>query len=148
MSGMIRSQPRLLAGALLLLTFGAGMVAGSAAHRWIGPPAAMAARFGRDVSGVLDALDLTPAQRVQARALLEGNAPRSEAVLREAAEQLRFVADSVDAELRKILTPAQQAKLDSLRREPVFVIKRKAAGGRTTVDTLRRAGPDSTPEGP
>jgi hypothetical protein len=55
----------------------------------------------------------------------------------EAAERLRLVADSVDVELRGILTPAQQRVLDSLRVGPQFTLKRKVQGPNgTAVETL------------
>lgn len=54
----------------------------------------------------------------------------------EVAERLRAASDSVDAELRAILTTEQRARLDSLRRQPMFMIKRKTAGNVTTVDTV------------
>lgn len=133
-------RPALVAGALLALVFAAGAVAGIAADRWFSPRSAPGTRITRDFSAVLDALDLDADQRRQAQALLENSAPRSETILREVAEQLQLVADSVDAELRKILTPAQRARLDSLGRGPLFVIKRKSAEG-TTVDTLGRSRP-------
>jgi len=53
------------------------------------------------------------------------------------------VADSVDAELRAILTPTQRARLDSLRRQPVFMLKRKTRGTGTKIDTVFPSRPDS-----
>jgi hypothetical protein len=56
--------------------------------------------------------------------------------MREVAERLQIVSDSVDAELRAVLTPEQRARLDSQRRAPMFMIKRKMPGSATTVDTV------------
>jgi hypothetical protein len=67
---------------------------------------------------------------------MERSAPRSERAMRDVAERLQNVSDSVDAELRAILTPSQRARLDSLRRQPMFMLKRKTRGNATTVDTL------------
>jgi hypothetical protein len=55
------------------------------------------------------------------------------------ADRLRAVADSVDAELRKILTPEQRTRLDSLRvHGPQFMLKRKRVTPTgTAVDTVR-----------
>jgi hypothetical protein len=55
------------------------------------------------------------------------------------ADRLRAVADSVDAELRQILTPEQRTRLDSLRvNGPQFMLKRKRVTPTgTTVDTVR-----------
>lgn len=129
-------------GALLALALAAGVALGVAADRWLAPAPIVRTRIIRDMSGVLDSLRLTPEQRTRAEAILEASAPRSEEAMRAAAERLRMVADSVDAELRAILTPEQRSRLDGLRREPLFMIKRKTPGGGTTVDTVRRILPD------
>ena len=133
-------KPTLLAGGLLAVVFTAGAAAGVAGDRWLSPSAESGVRVTRDFSTILDELDLGTDQRRQAQTLLEQSAPRSEAILRDVAEQLQQVADSVDAELRELLSPTQRAKLDSLRRGPLFVIKRKSSGG-TTVDTVARPNP-------
>ena len=56
--------------------------------------------------------------------------------MRDVAERLRAVSDSVNAELRAILATEQRARLDSLRHPAVFLIKRKTPGNATTVDTV------------
>ena len=127
-----------LAGALVTLALAAGFALGVAADRWLAPIPTMRTRVIRDMSSVLDDLGLSPEQRRRAEAILAASAPRSEEAMRAAAGRLRLVADSVDAELRAILTPEQQRRLDLLRREPVFMIKQKTPGGGTTVDTVRR----------
>jgi Spy/CpxP family protein refolding chaperone len=90
------------------------------------------------MSGTLDKLGLTPQQRAQVNAIIERSAPRAEQAMRDLAERLQNVSDSVDAEMRAILTVEQQARLDSLRlRQPVFMLKRKTSGSETTkVDTV------------
>ncbi len=123
--------------ALLALAFAVGAAAGVGATRRLAPAPTIQARLTRDMSGVLDGLGLTPEQRARAEAILEASAPRAEEAMRDAAERLRGVADSVDAELRTILTPEQRSRLDERRRPPTFKIRRKAPGGGTTVDTLR-----------
>lgn len=127
---------RSLTAAWLALAFAAGLAAGIAADRWLHPEPPVHTRIVRDMSGVLDGLGLTPDQRARAEAILEASAPGSEAAMREAAARLQDVADSVDARLRAILTPDQRTRLDRLRRQPVFMLKRKAPGQETTVDTV------------
>ena len=127
-----------LAGALVTLSLAAGFALGVGADRWLAPTPTMRTRVIREMSSVLDDLGLSPEQRRRAEAILAASAPRSEEAMRAAAGRLRLVADSVDAELRAILTPEQQRRLDLLRREPVFMIKQKTPGGGTTVDTVRR----------
>jgi len=122
--------------AVLALAFAGGAVVGVGADRWLAPTPTIQARVALDPSGILDGLGLTPDQRVQAEAMLAASAPRAEEAMREAAERLRAVADSVDAELRAILTAEQRRRLDDLR-PPTFMIRRKVPGGETTVDTLR-----------
>jgi hypothetical protein len=46
------------------------------------------------------------------------------------------VADSVDAQLRAILTPQQRRQLDALQRKPVFLLKRRSTTGPDVVDTV------------
>lgn len=134
-------RTRSTTAALIALAFAAGAVAGVAADRWLAPAPTVQARVIRHMSVVLDNLRLSSEQRAQAQAIVEASAPRTEEAMRQAAERLRLVADSVDAELRALLTPEQRIRLDALRREPVFMIKRKTPGGGTTVDTVRRRPP-------
>jgi Spy/CpxP family protein refolding chaperone len=136
-----KRRTAVLAGALLAMTFGVGVLSGVALDRWLIPPKESGVRIMRDYSSVLDALELTVEQRTRAQALMEESNPASESVLRRASEELRQVADSVDQRLREILTPEQQARLDTMRRQPVFIIKRRLPSGATTVDTLRRPSP-------
>lgn len=131
-----RSRSRAIAWGLLALAFVAGAAAGVTADRWFAPKTTVRARITRDMSGTLDKLGLTPEQRARAEAIIERSAPRSEQAMREIAERLQSVSDSVDAEVRAILTIAQRASLDSLRRQPIFMLKRKTPGSATTVDTL------------
>ena len=128
---------RFLTAAWVALAFAAGVAVGVVADRWLAPEPTARTRVIRDMSGVLDGLGLSPDQRVRADSILQASAPRSEAALREAAGRLQQVADSVDARLRAILTPEQRTRLDRLRRQPVFMLKRKLPGQETTVDTLR-----------
>ena len=129
-------QPRSLTAAWLVLAFAAGAAAGAGLSRVLGPEPTDRTRVIRDMSGVLDGLGLTSEQRVRAEEILEASAPRSEEAMREAAGRLQEVADSVDAQLRAILTPEQRIRLDRLRRPPVFMLKRKTPGAATTVDTV------------
>jgi len=130
------SRSRAIAWSLLALAFVAGAAAGVTADRLFAPSPARGTRITRDMSGPLDKLELTPKQRAQADSIMERSAPRAERAMREVAERLQNVSDSLDAEVRAILTPSQRARLDSLRRQPMFMLKRKAPGSATTVDTL------------
>jgi len=130
------SRSRAVAWALLALAFIAGAAAGVTADRLLAPKTVVRARITRDMSGTLDKLGLTPEQRARADSIIERSAPRSEQAMRDVAERLQSVSDSVDAEVRAILTVEQRTRLDSLRRQPMFMLKRKTRGSATTVDTL------------
>jgi hypothetical protein len=137
-----RARSRAIAGALLALAFVAGAAAGLIADRLLVPTPTIRTRIVRDMSSVLDKLGLTAQQRVQAESIIQQSGPRTEEAMREVAERLRLVSDSVDAELRAILTTDQRARLDSLKRAPMFMIKRKTPGS-TTVDTVFPRGRDA-----
>ena len=130
------SHSRAVALLLLALAFVAGAAAGVTIDRLFPPESIPGTRITRDMSGPLDRLDLTPQQRAQADSIMERSAPRAERAMRDVAERLQNVSDSLDAELRAILTPPQRARLDSLRRQPIFMLKRKSSGSKMTVDTL------------
>ena len=131
---------RTAVASLVLLAFVAGASAGILGDRLTSPHLQIRATLD-DMSRVLDRLDLTPEQRRHADSIVRRREPRAREVLIELGERLQRVADSVDAELRTILTPAQRVRLDSLRTEPRLVLKRKTmtpSGQR--VDTLLDTG--------
>lgn len=125
---------------LVLMAFIAGASAGVVGDRVLARRILVRATLG-DMSDVLDRLDLTPEQRRQADSIVLHSEPRSREVLIELGERLRRVADSVDNELRAILTPRQRLRLDSLRTDSRLLLKRKVltpTGAR--VDTLLDTG--------
>jgi hypothetical protein len=132
------SRSRAVGFILLGVVFGAGVATGVVIDRWMIPRKVVHARLVGDMSRVLDSLSLTPEQRMHAERIVERSAPRTEAAMLEVGERLQTVADSVDAELRAILTPEQRTRLDALRRRPTIMLKRKVKepGGRTSVDTV------------
>ena len=124
-------------GTLVVLAFVTGASAGVIGDRLVAPRLTIRTTLG-DMSGTLDRLGLTPAQRRQADSIVSRSEPRSREVLIEVGERLRLVADSVDTELRSILTADQRFRLDSLRTEPRLMLKRKLDGAR--VDTILDTG--------
>jgi hypothetical protein len=119
--------------------FVAGVGAGVLVDRvMLRGPTVRARLVAPGMTSVLDKLGLTAEQRAKADSILSRRAPASETVMMEMAEHLRAVADSVDRELRQILTPAQVARLDSMRlAEPQLMLKRKTVTPRgTKVDTI------------
>ena len=130
------SDPALIGVVLFVLVFFAGVGLGVAGDRLIAHRSFHATRVVEDMSGVLDQLVLTAAQRRQAQAILNQETPRSERAMMDLAARLRSISDSVDSELRVILTPAQRLKLDSLRHPPTFILKHQDSSGASKVDTL------------
>jgi hypothetical protein len=136
----MRENPKKLSVAvatLVVLAFVTGASAGVAGDRLVAPRLTIRTTLG-DMSGTLDRLGLTTEQRRQADAIVARSAPRSREVLIELGERLRLVADSVDAELRSILTAEQRLRLDSLRTAPRLMLKRKLDGQK--VDTILDTG--------
>ena len=131
------SRARVMVFTLIALAFVAGASAGFTGNRLVaGKTIRLRAEYNMD--GVLDRLELTPEQRRVADSIVARSAPRAEAIMLEVGERLRAVADSVDAELRGVLTPDQRTRLDSMRSGPRMLMRRKVVrpGGGTTVDTL------------
>ena len=121
---------------LLVLTFLVGLLAGVALDRSRGKQAAAGTRFTSQPGQVLDQLGLTPAQRRAADSIFERSSPRSEAAMRELVPRLAAIADSVNMDLARILTPSQRRRLDSLTSGPTFILKRKDSSGTTRIDTI------------
>jgi len=103
---------------------------------WKGEPG-MRTVVSTDMSGVLEKLDLTDDQRARAQAILQRSAPMTQQTMLEIADRLRVISDSIDAELRAILTPTQRLRLDSLRSNRKLMLKRKVVTpSGTKVDTV------------
>ena len=122
--------------ALLLITFAAGLLAGLAADRAMTRRQSMSPRLALQAPELLDRLDLTTEQRRAADSILVRSSPRSEAAIREMVPRLAAIADSVNDELAAILTPAQRARLASITRSTIFVLKKKDSAGKERVDTV------------
>jgi hypothetical protein len=118
---------------LLVACFVAGIAVGVAGDRALRDNPGPVVRFTSSLPDALDKLDLTREQRQAADSLLAQRTPRTDAVMREAIPRLAAIADSLDAELRALLTPAQRTKLDSLKVGRLLLLKR---GGKA--DTLYR----------
>jgi hypothetical protein len=141
----MKANAKIVAAVTVLGVFVAGVVVGFSVDRMTQPKKILKTYIAGDIPGMLEKLDLTSAQRTRANEILERQSPAAEAVLRSTAERLRLIADSLDAELRAILTPAQRARMDSLRPARPFVLRKKSPGpnGTIHVDTLL-PGRDST----
>lgn len=135
MTSPLSTRARAIVGSLVLIALIAGVAAGVAGARALAPRPTI--RAGLGMAPVLDELELTADQRREAEAILERSAPRSRAIMVELAERLGAVADSVDAELRVILTAEQRARLDAMRTDRRMMLKRKVVTpSGTRVDTI------------
>ncbi|HEY5060846.1 MAG TPA: hypothetical protein VII52_04870 [Gemmatimonadaceae bacterium] len=130
------NRASLRGAALLVITFAAGLLAGGAADRALATRQLATPHVTLPAPDLLDRLDLTADQKRAADSILARSSPRSEAAMREMVPRLAAIADSVNAELAAILTPAQRAKLASMTRGTVFVLKTKDSAGKERIDTV------------
>jgi Spy/CpxP family protein refolding chaperone len=111
-----RIQALLLLGAMS----GAGLLLGMTVERARSaePPAARPGPPGPHfVPPGFRALNLTDEQRAQMAEVFEAWRPRTDSVMLEVMPRLRAIRDSVQAELRTILAPDQQAVFDTMLQE-------------------------------
>ncbi len=62
-------------------------------------------------------LDLTPQQKTQVQPIVDQATPQLETIRREAMEKSKAVMDNAMAQIRPLLTPEQQKKLDEAKSE-------------------------------
>lgn len=116
-------RTRLTGMALLIVTFAAGMLAGTATSRLLNarePAAAAAAKCSGDERGphsIIDELALTPAQRVRVDSIMARRRQRTDSLWQQDGQRIRAAVDSTRAEIRTVLTPAQATEYDRLRAE-------------------------------
>lgn len=110
--------------------FLAGLFAGLAVARW-SSPAADPAPIAAGITTSLDALDLTPEQSQQIERILAGSQARTDRALEEVLPRLRAVVDSVDGEIRAVLTEDQRVRFEELRRHRV--VRRRVMRGDSIV---------------
>lgn len=111
-----RAQRR--AAAVLVATFLAGGAAGAGIeHARLGRRPEHF-RPGMHLPPMFHELGLNEDQREKIFVVMERRRPEFEAVMSEMAPRMRAIGDSMDADLRPILTEAQQKKLAELRERP------------------------------
>jgi len=112
-------QIALLTALLLLGTFAAGIALGAGLCRWLSapplPPRHGPPPQGPPLPGPFGELGLAPEQERRAREIADRHRPELEAIIRETFPRVRAVNDKMEQELRTILTPEQQLRLDELK---------------------------------
>ena len=114
-------RTRLTGMALLIVTFAAGLLAGTAADRVLSarePDARAAADCPRDERGphsIIDELGLTPAQRARVDSIMTRRRQHTDALWQQDGQRIRAAVDSTRAEIRTVLTPQQAEEYDRLR---------------------------------
>jgi Spy/CpxP family protein refolding chaperone len=111
----------ILSGVVMIATFLLGGVTGFGLALWTKPGGRPPHRppppgmRGGGLPPYLHELDLSPDQERQARAIVEKYRPELDAVVRATFPKVREINDEIDADLAKILTPAQLERMKELR---------------------------------
>jgi len=137
---------------LLMVAFLAGGVFGMSVERFralrSGPPIRLDGRLGAAVPSrlgelpwIYQRLDLSQAQKDSMHAILERARPKTDSLMRQTLPLLRMYRDSIQQELRSVLTEEQRVRLD---REMVGRGQRRGAQRRA----FGPGGPDPLPEPP
>lgn len=71
---------------------------------------------GNPVEHLTRALDLTPDQQAKVKAIFEQAKPQIQAAREEAREKGKAIRENIQAQIRPILTPAQQQKYDAIKK--------------------------------
>ena len=110
----MRARGRWVAGLLLCLTFAVGGLSGMAAEEAFGIDWFDFLDEDNRASGeeLLRGLDLTPQQRAGTEAVLERQEAQLETYWGERMPEIRRILQRSHAEIRALLTPAQQATFD------------------------------------
>jgi len=71
---------------------------------------------GNPVEHLTKALDLTPEQQAKIQPIFEQAKPQLKAARQESMEKVKAIRENMHAQIRPILTPAQQQKFDALKK--------------------------------
>lgn len=120
------NRTRTLGIALLAVTFLVGGLAGAAFLRVLSAqeeaatapdPGGCRGKGGGKEAFLIDRLELSPEQRARVDGILERRREQTEAFWEREGGRLHLIVDSTRAEIRSVLSPAQQAEYDRLRAE-------------------------------
>ena len=71
---------------------------------------------GNPVERLTKALELTPDQQAKIQPIFDQAKPQITAVRQEAMQKIKTIRENTQAQIRPILTPAQQQKFDALKK--------------------------------
>ena len=71
---------------------------------------------GNPVERLTRALDLTPDQQAKVKAIFEQAKPQIQAAREEGRKKAQAIRENIQAQIRPILTPAQQQKYDAIKK--------------------------------
>jgi Spy/CpxP family protein refolding chaperone len=71
---------------------------------------------GNPVEHLTKALDLTPEQQAKIQPIFDQAKPQIRAARQEAMQKIKAIRDTTVAQIRPVLTPAQQQKFDTLQK--------------------------------
>ena len=72
-------------------------------------------RWGNSFERMTETLGLTPEQQSKIRPIIEKAKPQIAAIRQESQRKIKTIRDNVRLQIRPILTPAQQQKLDAIQ---------------------------------
>ena len=72
---------------------------------------------GGSLEKMTDQLNLTPEQKAKAQPIIDQARPQIESIRREAMQKMKGVMDNARAQIRPMLTPEQQKKLDEAKND-------------------------------
>ena len=113
-SGDAALRLRIQGAVLIVLIFAVGVLAGGAFERVRarhGPPMRRMMQPG-ELPGPFGKLELTEDQRTRIVEIFDSARPRTDAILQEMMPRLQAIQDSIQADIREVLTPEQVALLD------------------------------------
>jgi Spy/CpxP family protein refolding chaperone len=73
-------------------------------------------RRGNPVEHLTKALDLTPEQQAKIQPIFDQAKPQLKAARQESMQKIKEIRENIHAQIRPILTPAQQQKFDALKK--------------------------------
>jgi Spy/CpxP family protein refolding chaperone len=112
---------RLITAGVLAATFGLGAITGGGICTWVAADRREAARDDLPRGPwPLSQLDLSDEQRSRIHEIFERHRPKLDAVLRDSFPVVRPIHESIDSEIREVLTPEQRIRFDQLKEHRPF----------------------------